>query len=740
MSSVVDLSVEELEPELEAALLGDFPSLRRGSDTARRFADSFGPSPGRSRSNEDVPATPLGVAASAVSFERAGNLEIALRGYQEVADLDGWPALLGLLLLGWTSASDDLAPVGRAHEIVRQLSSGRLKSHLLAKIATFALDKRDGDLARSVWQEAIDAAPEKSLLRRALQIEGFNLGFPRDSAAQDISSDQASDPLVTLPWLDSLRLAAASGALVKEVESQSQGAWTVTMGFGQSPLDEVVAAEVQATWAGALWVRREIRKQLGAQLLTGAASTPQQWAYGVLMWALGGQHNPERVIPMAEPYLDHGGADFIVSSLAESADSGFYQQRFVMVAADLWDLLTDDMLRAVISRVEPELGDAWHAPATRRIWAAYALRLQAEWADAYSRLSPDLRGALLDHLSPNAVRHFDADTRATILASAVEYAKVSDGDATLPLIASLAGQGDREIAELVDAQASDVIVAAIADLRADVVFPATADRVVRSLSEQVLRDSAEARKGTVGFGAGTRIALGRLLAAMPEVTQDQIEPLLATALAEDLPPEYVLEARQGLTLLRQTHPMDAATIERLHSGNDRVGSGLTHGGMTEDLLKVSRLRVLASSTSHDEQLALVAATRDSDARVREVAISACVETLEDGADQALVWAIVSGLFDPSEGVMSAALDGLPAVTRESRAAAVVSWDRLPRLLELAGRDVRVAAIHAAHAAAQSDTGYDERLRRLVARAQHDKSWRVRDAAASPPESQVAGSS
>jgi len=79
----------------------------------------------------------------------------------------------------------------------------------------------------------------------------------------------APDPLVDYPWIEFDVLEAAQGTLAGAVEARSRCLWTFQRGAGKTPLDDAVAAEVQATWAGALWMRRPIRRQLGAQLLTG---------------------------------------------------------------------------------------------------------------------------------------------------------------------------------------------------------------------------------------------------------------------------------------------------------------------------------------------------------------------------------------------------------------------------------------------------------------------------------------
>jgi hypothetical protein len=595
------------------------------------------------------------------------------------------------------------------------------------------LDKRDLKTGLAAWRMAIDAAPDRSSLRRALKIEGYNLGLPTDQADLFSRPEPArADDLVNLPWIDDLRLAAASGTLSDDIESRARGAWSFTMGFGQTRLDEAIAAEVQATWIGALWVRRGVRKQLGAQLLGGAAGTPEQWAYGMLMWALGGVHNPERALKIAEPHFDAEGADFVVKSLGEAVDSTHIATRLVSLAAEAWDLVSNDTLRWLVGRIPPQLGDVPPAPETRQIWTAYALRLTDEWARDYRKLDQDIRGALLDQLSPSAIGHFDTRTRGTIWSDAVASTEATDAWTMLPLLASLATEDSVDaVRELVDLHAPSHVVAALQGTYPSVVSANTAARALADLTEAVVLQNDEARRGKVGFGVSSvRIALGRLLASMSAVIDEQVEPLVATAVAEDLPSEYVLEARQGLLVLRRSQALSADFSHRLREARDVVSAAPTHGGLTEDVLRATRLAILAPAAVAAEKMVLLAAGRDGDARVRQVALMGCVEALEKDRDESLAWAVVSGLFDPADEVTVTALTGLTLITDGYPEAAAVAWARLPRLLDLAGRDVRVAVVDAAKRAMTAGTPFDSHMERVVTRARHDRSWRVRDLAGS----------
>ena len=153
-------------------------------------------------------------------------------------------------------------------------------------------------------------------------------------------------------------LDAATDGLTAEVERNAERIWSWTIKFGgATPLEKAVGAEVEATWAGALWLRRPLRLQVGAQLLNGEATHPAQWGHGVVMWTLGGGKRPERIFRLAEPHLDQAAVELVVRNLHDTdwPRSGPY--RLVTVANEASDCLSDDTLRWLVDLFEPQAGE-----------------------------------------------------------------------------------------------------------------------------------------------------------------------------------------------------------------------------------------------------------------------------------------------------------------------------------------------------------------------------------------------
>lgn len=114
--------------------------------------------------------------------------------------------------------------------------------------------------------------------------------------------------------------------------------------------------------------------------------------------------------------------------------------------------------------------------------------------------------------------------------------------------------------------------------------------------------------------------------------------------------------------------------------------------------------------------------------MRDVAINACAEALQVYRDEGLAWAVVSGLFDPSDTVASGALAGVEELGKSFEAAADVAWQRLPELFRSSSRRVRAQIIRALEEIHPEAEHHQRRRAALIARGRQDRSWLVRDAA------------
>lgn len=731
----------QLRPEITAALIWDLPALQAGSRSAQNFAKALEGELDKWWEPRSYGLDPLGRAARAVATERAGDPAQALPVYKDLATADNeWVGLLGRMLMAWSETGDDSDAVAQAQQAAEEIAApDELRARLHAKAATFALDAGQHDLARESLARAVELAPQGTRLYSRLAFEATNAGLgPPDAAAfPDEGKPFPPDPLVDYPWIHYAALDAAQAGMDDEVERNAERLWTWTLRFGgTAPLAQVVSAEVQATWAGALWLRRPLRRQLGAQLLNGEAIHAQQWGYGVLMWALGDGKNPERIYQLAEPHLDQESVDYVIRQLREADWPRGLSHRFVSVASEAWDAMSGDTLRSLVDLLEP---DASEHPAVReinRLWAGYAARFTSEWLERAQQQLPEVQVALLSVVGlPTILRlPLDAKERFGRLLLDNLSQRERPSEHLLRLAVELVPHDLRpQLAALIAERATPEALAEIADAAEPDIAPVPVlERARDLLVETLARESAEAQDGTVSFGPhDTRLTLARLLVVLPPDPK-AVAALAAIGSNPELPGEHIVAARNGLALLRHKGKLTDSEIAWWHDVPDPPGTLPEHGGISDELAQIRRLQILARELTAGEGAVAVTATRSRDRRVRVLAIEVCSEAAEaePATEQrdAFVWALVGGLWDPQDYVVASAVWALAAEIAQGSAAAEVALNRLPRLYGIGNTRVRTAV---AETAARLGRAAPAQLQAVLRSAVTDKSWQVRQAAADP---------
>jgi hypothetical protein len=741
----------EDRPEIVAALLWDVPALRRAGQRGSDFADSLTPSlppPG----DEPGPGSdPLEIAARGVRLEREGEAREAVSCYRVLVETpDSWVRLLGLMLRAWSEYGDEAA-VSEASAAVDALGvGGDLGAHLQAKIATYAFNRGANDLARKALAEAIELAPRGGVLRRALWIEGLNAGLR--SEWEDDTEILAEDQLVDYPWISFGALQSAQETLSSLVEARAKRLWSFQWGFGKTPLDDIVAAEQQASWAGALWKLRPIRKQLGAQLLGGAARNSTEWAWGVVMWTLGGGKNPERAYALAEPSFDEGSADSVVGTLLDTYLSDRTAHSVVSVAVEAWDELSEELLRSAVKRFEPVASDHPVAQEVLRLWAGYAARMTDEWLIDFEKFEIGTRAALIEMLGVGAVREFPSDAKLMV-AETVEWMLENEEQVSAHVVALLGvatdGSGlDQDQRANVAARLGAEGLSRLSWKDFGSLVDADAlDGARATLIEIIARESEEARQGQISFGAGdSRLSLGRIVADRGQADETAVGLLLDIASDPELPPEHVLGARNALTVIRNANLLSDGDLQRVRAGSDPNGRTGVVRGVSRELLAASRLRVLSLDLDEAERIALIELTRARDGKARHIALAGCAEAASSATEsdspaaaEDLGWALVGGLYDPTDEVVASTLRVFtPEIVRRFPGAGQVAMSRCRELLDVGDTAVRESVRAMAGAWSRSPLlETDRTIETLLARSARDRSWLVRNAL--PAEEESVGS-
>ena len=726
-----------IEAEITAALIWDLPTLRGGSESARSFAAALQGAPDSWWESNDYGHNPLGRAARAVAVQRGGDSVRALPLFQEMAEAEeNSEQLLGLMLLAWSELGNTVDAIERAREVAAASSiPEELGARLEAKMATYALDAGEHALALDALGRAVDLAPIGTRLRMNLAMESLNAGLGPTSytAFPDENSPPPDDSLTDYPWIHYEALHGAQSGLIDGVERGAERLWSWKIRFGgTTPLEETISAEVQATWAGALWHRRKLRHQLGAQLLSGEATQAPQWGYGVLMWTLGGGKNPEQIFNFAEPHMDQQAVDYLIRNLHNADWQHQRIHQFASVAAEAWDVVSDSTLRWLVEILQPNASDHPTAVAINRVWAGYAARLPTEWIEKARTEPPEVQVALLSMLNEEVLTRFPAGARehfGRLLIRSLRAKDHPDGH-LLRLASKLVPDDVRpDLTALIAERATPEALGVFMDSGSPDVVPTSIlvrarDRVVRSLQQE----SADAQEGKVSFGSGdTRITLARLLVAMPR-DEDAVQALSVVASDPSLPGEHIVAARNGLALLRYQGKLTAAQTSRWHDVPDPRGTFPEHGGASDELAKIRRLQILALELTTDEGVEVIMSTRSTDRRVRIVAVQVASEAAQAEAASPMrdgfVWALIGALWDPQDDVVATAVWALGPELSSDSAASTIAFNRLPRLFELGNTEVRLAIAEITAKYRQAGPVAQSILENAIA----DKSWRVREAA------------
>ncbi len=733
------MSAAEPARVLVDALLWNYPALRRGSNAAQHFAAAMlgdvGPSEAKAEDGEQA----LWLAARGVEAERAQEFDVAEALFGELAgDEDPWIALSGLMLHCWSEGNSDTEAIASVREHLASLNpESELHARLLGKLATFAFDKAAIDLGRDCLSQAINLAPSGTALNRALAVEGLNAGLEYEWSAEQTIPDP--DPLVEYPWIEATAYRAVETALTSQVEASGRGVWTNHFKMGRTPIDDAISAEVQATWAGALWLRRPIRKQLGALLLSGGAQTPPQWSYGVLMWALGAGSNPEAAFALSEPHLERESADFIVKTLAESEIAPRLSGHLLAVAVEAWDEISEDLLRQMIdAHPEPSADDHPIENELRRLWAGYAARLTEEWLPRFEEFDIATQVAMLEVIGTRMLSDLSDDAKRVVhdaigraIAGSLDF-----GTQLLMIYATSSNSEppDEEMRTAIAERASASAIARLAQAEhSELLSDEALGRARAELLGAVRKESEDARNGSVSYGReDARLDLGRLIAATGGApgNAEGVELLMAIATDQGLPPHHLLQSRTALTLVRRSALLTAAQLRVLHGAADPAGGFGGLDGVSHDVLEVSRLRILAAELTEEEVVALVGHCRSSEAKVRDLALATCADAAEaspsDGIE-ALAWSIVGGLFDPNDEVIeNVAAIITPDFIHRYPAAGQVARSRFPALLDYGKMRVRATVRLRVKEWAEDESLADEMTAALLRSSSEDRSWIVRN--------------
>jgi hypothetical protein len=713
--------VSAADDAIFAALLWDRPALLRSSVAgARAFVDAFDPPP--YRGDLEGEQAPLAIGAYAVELEVAGRTQEALQQYARLGQIEGLPSILAAFLLAWSSVPADEALLDGVVEQTRRLEidSDYVRARLLAKLATYALDKGRADLFPDLLSEAADIAPWGSALRRALRISRANLVGTR-LEEEDFEPLPDTDLLVDYPWIDDLALGSARAELNGVLKARAASPWSWTIHSGRTPLDEVLAALRQATWAGALWLRDPVRRQLAAQMLASGGNA-YQTLYALTHWALAGGDDIRQVIDYSEPRFDGATAELLVAQIeAQTVVPRISGAVLPKVAVELWDLFSPETIDRLLEQLRPTGGDLAIDPEVRHFWGRAALVAPDVWQERVRALDADQRAALLETLPSAVLKSVDRDVARDFAAAGEAKETLSPAArAALIVIEHRLGRA----VTLVEVPAWEHVAAEIYLRDTDVLSHTDYEQAELRLREKRAQEAEQARQGQMGFGGrSTAGDLSLVAQARGAIGEASVALLVREAADELLPSEFRLDSLIALSRVASVGlaAPEVPVIEELAQPHPMS----FFMPMSFDLLRAARIAVHAKKLDADDQVSVVTLSRHPDARVRQIVVAAAGLFLAEEESASVESALLAGLYDPDEGVVSGSLSAVGRARLTDAARGAVT-QRLGRLFEAYGRDVRAATVRAARA--RLNVGDDPQLAAIVERGAVDRSWQVRDAA------------
>lgn len=716
-----------MRADLTAALLWDrMALLSSGERGAIEFVDAMSL---RRRPDGPTPDDVLGRAARGIWAEVSGEPEEARAFYLELNQSeDREERLLGLFLLVWSEVDLEPMRVAEAREEIERLDDPELKARLTMKLAYAAFEYKWDELLPTLFELAKTWAPEGSLLAEGIERERYNLlggDFP-------FIGGSAADPLTEQRAITGLLGEAARDALRMDVESAARAPWLLSFSIGADGGREVYAAEMQARWAGAIWLRADVQTQLAVYLLRGGADTSGEYASGVALWALGrGQQIPQ-IVGLAEPHFDSGSADFVIANLMRTgALTGRFDPRLIETGIECWDLISESTAITLLDRVEPVATDH---PVFRRnaiLFALLALRAPQRWMERLDQLTGDQLRAVVSGMSP-AVAERVALPAVKRLYEAVLSAETIEADA-LPTVATLMGRlSDVEEFEPADQIPARVVVR-LAWGENEMLDESELARVIGELTQAVEREVDEARSGSASMGTETPTnTLASAVVKLGEIPQGTLDRVLLIVNDPSLPRNMRYDAIKFLVAVTHAGLFDPSSRADLLDQIPEAGSEAFWGSYPPTLIRAAKLELAMAAGMINRYLpALLVLSRDSDPRVRMDASEAAGLGRATENHPLLESILLGGLFDPSSKVVRRAIFGFTELPPQIDAIGAAFAERLRELFGRGDREVRAAI---ARLVTEADLPQDLRVlgQELARRAATDRSYEVRMAAAKEP--------
>jgi hypothetical protein len=720
---------------IQAALLWDLPKLSRdtthGTSAFVNVLELRGIR--RTQGGSSLKAEPpLATAARGILAELEGDTEVASAIYHTLAaNRSRWTSLLGEFLLCWSSTAGNETRYADLAKRLKRVEDPLLRSRLLWKLVTWAVDRGYRGLLEDLALQLIEATPRGSRLYDVGSTELLNLGFghllPRDPIPTSQLSKEEEVSLIDYPWivwpaLESARTSIADGFLARARHRR-----TATIHIGPPRSNRIFALHLQAEWAGALWLLRPLRQQLASQVIGSETSQDGQIGYACAMWIAGGGSDTRSVLDFAEPHFAPDTADYVVGQVAKAYRPPFFGDRQLSeTLLGLWDEVSVELAEQLLAAVQVDAGDHPNENLGRRAFLSLGIRAPQQWAARYSSLPAHTKSAVAQDVAwldvsllPDAM--VEELTRDDGVVKLIDEAP----DAAKVAAIAIATRADVALAKSLVPRLPPTGIARVAAVSPDLVGEELARTAVQKVHDLLSRQLQDARHGRYNLGPEDIYGdYASLLVQLPAVNSEGLELIQDLALTPGMPLEMRSGALQIATQLAAHNKLSTALAERL-IGTPEEGPSLWNVA-SPDMIHAQKLLLRVSAEKKitpDIEAELFVASRHSDPQVRNIPLLA-IHNLGSVGGSSLVDAVLFGaLYDDDRSVARNALALLSEINIEYVPSRPLVHERLRELYASGTREIRLAVVYAAkHALGHDDGGGD-----LIRDAANDRSWVIRRA-------------
>ncbi len=734
-------TADEREAVLSAILAWDLPKLRAAKDPAANEFVELMQLRLRSPDNEDGSPTrlsPLMHANRGLRAELGGDQDRARAHYTRCSTRPGLAGMLGRLLLAWMQDAPQQAFRRPSQYAERHTSvfGAEVVARVEGRLMVWALDRGWRELAAQHYAAALKAASDE--YKRILSTLGDWFG---ETQVFTFGGNAYSD-LIAYPWIVGESSRAAERYVEDQVRELARSPWARTITLGAGSGTAVEAAEMQASWVGALWLLPQLRRQIAGHLLVRQQGD-EEVSRGLGMWIVGQGADARQLVDASESRLTADSVRELLEGHLASGAKVRNPETWTNVCTALWDELPESLaLNLVAATPIPQPGAVSRystAAGAFGLFALLALRVPDAWAARFDTLPLESAALTVAAMSPAvamrlpavaAARGLAAFLRASDSLTSGDWAGAGWSTAAALLQAGRAHLSDPDayVRELTQAIPDSALVDVLL-VEPSLVSSQRYLELVDDLTLAVLREASDAESGR--YSGWARNPVMSLAAAM-SARQDPREQALRAIDALAVHPLATHDQRvAAFTALRQC--FDELAVDAAHFRVTSMERVVTRAGFMRASPADNRLEAAAHLALRARAEvgavpvgAVVAGCRDADVRVRRQSVETASWLTERRPFGALDAALFGALYDPHPRVQTAAVEALCKGNVADAALGQAGGDRLLDLLATAHREVRASIVAGIR---DTEAWYLEDLRpRVQAIAASDRSWVVRDAA------------